>query len=98
MMIGVVGCAFPASPAPPVTLAMVGVSGGESAATLTEGRRIFVGPCTACHAADRVSRYTLPEWQRVVDDMGARAKLDPGRRRALLAYITAAKLTSIRDQ
>lgn len=84
------GCVSPGTIAPPVTPAMVSAAGGVSAATLEEGRRIFAGPCTSCHAADPVSRYSVPEWRAVVDDMAPRAKLDPARRAALLAYIVAA--------
>jgi mono/diheme cytochrome c family protein len=74
-----------------VTPAMVSAARGVSAETLNEGRRIFAGPCTACHAADPVSKYSLAEWRTAVDEMAPRAKLDPSRRAALFAYITAAK-------
>ena len=51
----ITGCASLESVAPPVTAAVVGASGGASGATLEEGRRIFAGACTSCHAADPVS-------------------------------------------
>ena len=89
------GCASTGSVAPPVTPAMVSAAGGASAATLEEGRRIFAGPCTACHVADPVSRYSLAEWRAAVDEMAPRTKLDPTRRAALLAYIAAAKATAV---
>ena len=85
------GCASLQSVAPPVTPAVVSASGGASVATLEEGRRIFAGACTSCHAADPVSRYTLAEWRDIVADMAPRTKLDDHRRGALLAYITAVK-------
>lgn len=85
------GCASLQSVAPPVTAAVVGASGGASVATLEEGRRIFAGACTSCHAADPVSKYSATEWHAIVDDMAERTKLDGNRRAALLAYITAVK-------
>jgi mono/diheme cytochrome c family protein len=91
IVIAIGGCASSGSIAPPVTPAMVSAASGASAEILNEGRRIFAGPCTACHAPDPVSRYSLVEWRAVVDEMAPRTKLDAGRRGALLAYISAAK-------
>jgi hypothetical protein len=83
------GCVSLENVAPPVTPAMTGH--GASLAMLNEGRRVFAGPCTACHTADPVSKHGLAEWHDIVDDMAPRAKLDLTRRAALLAYITAVK-------
>jgi mono/diheme cytochrome c family protein len=84
------GCANLAEVAPPVTPAMVGVSGGASVESLGEGRRIFTRECTSCHSADPVSKYTFPEWREIVADMSERTKLSADEERALLAYIQAA--------
>ena len=89
----IAGCASLQTVAPPVTPAMVTASGGAAQATLEEGRRIFAGACTACHAADPVSKYSLAEWRDIVDDMADRTKLYGARKDALLAYIAAAKAT-----
>ena len=86
-----VGCAYSSKVAPPVTLAMVSAAHGASAETLGEGRRIFAGPCTACHAADPVESRSPAEWRAVVDEMSLRTKLTADRRAALLAYLLAAK-------
>ncbi len=93
IMIAAGGCASSVGIAPAVTPAMVSAARGVPAETLEEGRRIFAGPCTSCHAADPVSRYSLAQWEAAVDEMAPRTKLDPSRRAALLAYITAAKTT-----
>ena len=85
------GCALASSVAPPVTPAMISHAHGTSAETLNEGRRLFVGPCTACHAPDPIGKLTLPEWRAAVDKMAPRTKLNADRRAALLAFITAAK-------
>ena len=88
------GCASMDTVAPPVTPAMVSTARGASAEKLSEGRRIFTGACTACHAPDPMSKYSLSEWHDAVNDMAPRAKLSPARRAALLAYINAAKATA----
>jgi mono/diheme cytochrome c family protein len=88
----VAGCAgMSNSVAPPVTAAMVQSAGGLSAETLQQGRRIFAGPCTSCHTADPVGKYSVAEWRAIVDDdMGDRARLNSAERSALIAYISAA--------
>ena len=63
---------------------------GSAAATLNEGRRIFTGPCAACHAPDPVASRSLDEWRIAVNEMAPRSKLDAGERAALLAYLAAA--------
>jgi uncharacterized membrane protein len=92
------GCAISENVAPAVNPAMieVGVTSGVSAETLKAGRTVFAGPCTACHSADPVTRYSLGEWRAIIeDDMARRAKLDGTARFALLAYIaTAQKVTT----
>ncbi len=87
------GCASLEMIAPPVTPALVGASRGAAAGTLEEGRRIFTGACTACHAADPVTKRTAGEWRGIVSEMSARTKLTPPREAALLAYLTAARAT-----
>ena len=84
--------------APPVTPAMVSAAHGTSAETLSEGRRIFTGACATCHAPDPLSKYSPSEWHDAVDDMAPRAKLNPARRAALLAYINAAKASGATSQ
>ncbi len=91
------GCAMLGSSegvvAPAVTPAMLGSAGGVSFEKLNEGRKIFAGPCISCHQADPIQRYSLPEWEKVVDKMAGRAKLDESRRTVLLAYLRAARLS-----
>jgi mono/diheme cytochrome c family protein len=85
------GCVSPSGIAPPVTPALVSASRGGSATQLEEGRRIFLGACTACHAADPVHAHSLEAWQEDVAEMAKRSKLTPAQQTALLAYIAAAK-------
>lgn len=83
------GCASLETIAPPVTPALVRASRGVPAGILEEGRRIFTGACTACHAADPVAKHSASEWRTIVADMAVRTKLSPSREAALLAYLTA---------
>ncbi|MEO8354009.1 MAG: hypothetical protein ABI680_19955 [Chthoniobacteraceae bacterium] len=85
------GCAFTGNVAPPVTPALVGAGHGASAETLGEGRRIFTGKCSACHASDPVEKYSTAEWRAAVDKMAPRAKLSADERSTLLAYLMAVK-------
>ncbi len=89
VVLAIAGCASAGKIAPPVTPAMVSAAHGAPAETLNEGRRIFTGPCTACHAADPVTSRPSAEWRRIVDEMAPRTKLSPDRRAALLAYLLA---------
>ena len=84
------GCASPQTAAPAVTPVMLSQAKGASRATLEEGRGVFVGPCTSCHAPDPVGKFSVAEWHRAIDEMAPRAKLDGARKSALLAYVTAA--------
>ena len=88
------GCANLANVAPPVTVAMAGVSGGATAETLIAGRRIFTTQCTACHSADPVADYPFAEWREIVAKMSKRSKLSVAEESALLAYLQAAPKTA----
>ena len=85
------GCStIQSSVAPPVTPAMIAVGGGASAHALERGREIYAGPCTSCHAADPVGKYTMVRWREIVGDMAERTELNAADKSALLAYLTAA--------
>ena len=86
------------SVAPPVTAAMIAVSGGASAQALERGREVYAGPCTSCHAADPVGKYTMVRWREIVGDMAERTELNASDKSALLAYLTAATSMPLRSQ
>lgn len=54
-----------------------------------DGRKIYFGRCTSCHAADPVSDYTRSEWHGIIAEMAPKAKLSGAERSALTAYIMA---------
>lgn len=85
------GCASVDNVAPPVTPALLAHASGASANILQEGREIFFGVCTTCHAPDPIGSLTLADWRSAVADMADRSRLSPSRKAALLSYITAAK-------
>src|SRR3954471_3154740 len=95
------GCAISggggAAVAPPVTPALVAASHGVPTGTLEQGRGVFLGACTSCHAPDPISKYSAARWEEIVGEMAPKAKLNPDRRAALLAYLRGAKaLTAAR--
>ena len=79
----IVGCVSTATLVPPVDPSMA------NATTLTEGRRIYLRRCTACHAPEPVNGYTFAEWREQVDEMREDAKIKPDEEVKLLAYLKA---------
>ncbi len=75
---------------PPVSPAMVASAGGVSERVLNDGRNIYGGRCTSCHAPDSIGKYSLPRWREITEDMAPRAKLRPEQKAALMAYLEAA--------
>ena len=81
------GCA---STVPSVTQQMAVVS-GQSMGLLEQGRRLYGGPCSSCHAPYAVTSYTPADWGRIMADMSERAKLSAVEHDAVLAYVLAAR-------
>ncbi len=76
--------------APPVTPRMLASAGGVSERVLNEGRELYGGRCTHCHAPDPIWKYSIPRWREITEDMAPRSKLRPEQKAALLAYLEAA--------
>lgn len=76
--------------APPVTPAMLANARGASADVLNLGRDLYGGRCTNCHSPDPISKYSLPRWHEIAEEMAPKAKLRSDEKAALLAYIEAA--------
>ncbi|MCB1231715.1 MAG: hypothetical protein KDN19_15705 [Verrucomicrobiae bacterium] len=57
--------------------------------SLAEGRRLYYGRCTSCHAPEPVDGYTRAEWRSEVAHMRKRAKLTPAEEADLLAFLMA---------
>ncbi|MGY8640156.1 MAG: c-type cytochrome [Verrucomicrobiales bacterium] len=73
------------------TTGTTGSASKTSAATastpVAEGRRLFFGRCTSCHAPEPVHTYPLSEWRHIIADMSDDAKLTSSQRSALMAYV-----------
>jgi len=78
---------------PPVTpeLAQTGKGQHGDIAMLREGRALFVHRCIECHTLPAVSSHSAQQWPRLIDEMAGRASLKPAERKAVLAYILAAR-------
>jgi mono/diheme cytochrome c family protein len=83
----IVACA---STVPPVTPQMAATA-GQPAALLEQGRRLYGGPCSACHAPYAPSAYSAEEWPSIVSDMSERSKFTAPQHDAVLAYVLAAR-------
>jgi mono/diheme cytochrome c family protein len=71
----------------PLITAAAARHSGQSAATLREGRFLFVRRCIECHALPVVSHRRAEDWPNVVARMSARADLKPAERDAIVAYL-----------
>lgn len=87
------GCATLQTGAPPVTPAMtrIATTGGGSADTLNEGRRLLAMRCTSCHGLEPVGKYSVSEWRSNVAKMSGRAGLSEAEKQEITAYLVAAR-------
>jgi mono/diheme cytochrome c family protein len=77
------------STAPPITAAFVqtGIRQKANAATLTEGRRVYLNRCIQCHALPHVAKYDPERLKRILAVMSKRASLTPEQHDAVLKYL-----------
>jgi hypothetical protein len=59
--------------------------------TLRKGRALFVLRCIECHTLPAVAQHSAAQWPGLIDEMADRANLKPAERKAVLAYILAAR-------
>jgi trimethylamine-N-oxide reductase (cytochrome c) len=52
-----------------------------------QGRKLYYGRCTACHAPEPVKDYTRAEWATIIPDMADESNLKASQTAALRAYI-----------
>ena len=72
--------------APPVERV---ASARTSSSQLDQGRRIYLGKCTACHAAEPIRKYSAAEWDPIMVDMAKETNLTAEEDAAVRAYIRA---------
>ena len=70
-----------------------GSSNNSSAGTtkFPEGKDLYVSKCTACHKAYEPQLHTKDEWQKILDDMGRKAKLTDNEKQLILDYLSERK-------
>ncbi len=66
-----------------------GATASATGAAAPDGRKLYYGRCTSCHAADPISDYSRSEWHGIIAEMAPKAKLSGAERSALTAYIMA---------
>jgi len=60
---------------------------GGGGSMVEQGRKLYVGRCTACHSPEPVRDYTRAEWATIIPEMSEESKLKPAQVAALRAYV-----------
>ncbi|HKP93405.1 MAG TPA: hypothetical protein VJS88_05870 [Chthoniobacterales bacterium] len=83
------GCETTSTSAPPITASFLraGIRQHADAATLTEGRRLYLNRCIQCHALPAVAEYDPAGLKAVVAKMSGRANLTEAQHEAVLKYL-----------
>jgi hypothetical protein len=70
-----------------------GSSNNSSAGTtkFPEGKDLYVSKCTACHKAYEPELHTKDDWQKILDEMGSKAKLTDNEKQLILNYLSERK-------
>ena len=53
-----------------------------------EGKDLYISKCTACHRAYERELYTADQWRKILDEMGAKAKLSNYEKEKMLEYLS----------
>lgn len=63
--------------------------GGRPRAPMTDGERMYLAKCTACHSAYEPASRTPQGWADAIDEMEAKKKvhLQPDERALILTYL-----------
>lgn len=92
------GCGYPRAGAAPGTIAPGAVQAAQSrwpdasAATLEQGRQLFLGRCNACHDYPDRAAIAAERWPAIVEGMGAKAHLEAADRALVLRFILATRV------
>ncbi len=68
----------------------VPVVAGEPSIDQTAGKRLYIGRCAKCHKLYDPAKYSDAQWQRWMDKMSRKAKLQPTERQVVSSYIETA--------
>jgi len=58
-------------------------------ALMTKGEEIYRTKCTHCHGVPETSAYSSNRWDRIINEMAPRARLDAAEKNAVLTYVKA---------
>ena len=53
-----------------------------------EGRNLYVSKCTSCHKAYERELHSSAEWDKILNDMGKKAKLSSDEKGRILNYLS----------
>ena len=76
-----------------ITFSLLACSGSNSSNSnkttkFPEGRNLYVSKCAACHKAYERELHTVEEWQKILDEMGSKAKLTTEEKETILNYLS----------
>ncbi len=57
--------------------------------SLLEGRKLYVNSCGSCHSLHRLDEYNSVEWQKNVDRMQRKAKINDSQKQLILEYLNS---------
>jgi cytochrome c5 len=63
-------------------------SGSADTTKFPEGKDLYVSKCTACHSTYEPQLHTKDEWQKILDEMGSKAKLTDTEKQLILNYLS----------
>ncbi|HWU91572.1 MAG TPA: hypothetical protein VN253_30100 [Kofleriaceae bacterium] len=89
LVLALAGAAGCAQRLPPIATTDDARRANVELATLQEGRQLLLRKCGNCHRAPLPADHAAHEWPGKLDEMSARANLNPGQRRAIEQYLVA---------
>lgn len=58
-----------------------------STINFSEAKELYLAKCTACHKAYKAELHSKEEWQKILDEMGSKAKLTDKQKQLILEYL-----------
>lgn len=56
------------------------------------GRFLYISKCTSCHKAYEPELHTPDEWEKILNEMGKKAKLRSDEKESILKYLSGKEL------
>lgn len=54
---------------------------------MVKGEEIYRTKCTRCHGVPEISAYSFNRWDRIINEMAPKARLDATEKNAVLMYV-----------